>query len=244
MMAGSHVAVGAAAWCVAAPHLGLPAMDAVSLGLAVVGSLLPDIDHPKSWVGRRVRPLSTCIGAILGHRGATHSLLAVAGCGWLLFHDGTPRAVAAPVLVGYLSHLAGDLLTPRGLRLAWPLKGTWALPLCRSGSPFEPLVVVALLFWATFSAATPQARQAIMAAARVCASAVIPDLQPASRPPPVAHAPPRRRAAVVAADPDVTSPAPGPRGRSSGWTPGTRYAPPPSAAAVRPVRPSGSRAAG
>ncbi len=199
MMAGSHVALGAAAWCVAAPHLGLPAMHPVSLGLAVVGSLLPDIDHPKSWVGRRLRPLSACIGAVLGHRGATHSLLAAAGCALLLFHDGTPRAHVAPLVVGYLSHLAGDLLTPRGLRLAWPLKGTWALPLCRSGSPLEPAVVLALLCWAGFSAAPAQARQAIISAARVCASTVIAELAPAPHAPPP-HAPPRKRAALVAAN--------------------------------------------
>jgi inner membrane protein len=169
MMAGSHVALGAAAWFAAAPHLGLPAMDPVPLALAVTGALLPDIDHPKSWVGKRMRPLSTIVAAILGHRGATHSLLAVVGCGWLLFYDGTPRAIVAPVLVGYLSHLAGDLLTPHGLRLAWPFKGTWALPLCRSGSPFEPLVVAALLLWAWSAAAGPQTRQSLVDASRICA---------------------------------------------------------------------------
>lgn len=169
MMAGSHVALGAAAWFAMAPHLGLPAMDPVPLGLAVMGALLPDIDHPKSWVGKRTRPLSTIIATIFGHRGATHSLLAAVGCGWLLFHDGTPRAIVAPVLVGYLSHLAGDLLTPRGLRLAWPFNGTWALPLCRSGSPFEPLVVAALLLWAWSAAAGPQTRQSLVDASRVCA---------------------------------------------------------------------------
>src|ERR1035437_2397556 len=108
MMAGSHVALGAAAWFAAAPHLGLPAMDPLPLGLAVAGSLLPDIDHPKSWVGKRLRPLSTIIAAILGHRGATHSLLALVGCGWLLFHNGTPGPIAAPLLIGALSHLVGD----------------------------------------------------------------------------------------------------------------------------------------
>lgn len=169
MMAGSHVALGAAAWFAVAPHLGLPAMEPVPLGLAIIGALLPDIDHPKSWVGKRMRPLSTIVAAVLGHRGATHSLLAVVGCGWLLFHDGTPRAIVAPVLVGYLSHLAGDLLTPRGLRLAWPFKGTWALPLCRSGSPFEPLVVAALLLWAWGAAAGPQTRQSLVDATGICA---------------------------------------------------------------------------
>lgn len=200
MMAGAHVVLGAAAWFAAAPRLGLPAMDPVALALAVAGSLLPDIDHPKSWVGRRLRPVSTITAAVLGHRGATHSLLAVAGCGWLLFHDGTPRAIVAPLLVGYLSHLAGDLLTPRGLRLAWPLKGTWALPLCRAGSPFEPLLVTALLIAAWCSTATPATRHALVTASRVC-TWVGPDVLPALCPPPRrAQVSPRKRRSVVAAN--------------------------------------------
>lgn len=168
MMAGSHVVLGAAAWCVAAPHLGVGSLDPVALGLAVAGSLLPDIDHPKSWVGQRARPFSTVVAAVLGHRGATHSLLALGVCCWLLLQDGLPRAIVAPLLVGYLSHLAADLLTPRGLRLAWPLKGVWALPLCRSGSASEPLVVAALVLVAACSAASPQARQSLIGVTPIC----------------------------------------------------------------------------
>ncbi|MBD0273309.1 MAG: metal-dependent hydrolase [Acetobacteraceae bacterium] len=153
MMAGSHVALGAAAWMLAAPHLGQDALAPAGLGLAVAGSLLPDVDHPKSWAGRRLRPVSHLVAAVFGHRGVTHSLLALVGCWAALRHGtGVPRAWVAPVVVGYLSHLLGDLLTPGGLRLAWPLRGTWALPLCRSGSPFEPLVVALVLSAAAWSA--------------------------------------------------------------------------------------------
>ena len=148
MMAGSHIAMGAAAWLAIAPHLELPATSPTCLGLAVLGSLLPDIDHPKSWVGKRVRPVSNLVGAIFGHRGLTHSLLAVAACGWFATQGQFPAHVALPLAVGYISHLGADLLTPRGLRLLWPLKGTWALPLCKAGSPFEPLVVALVLSFA------------------------------------------------------------------------------------------------
>ncbi|WP_242662272.1 metal-dependent hydrolase [Teichococcus deserti] len=147
-MAGSHIALGAAAWFAAAPRLGLPALDPAMLGLAVCGALLPDIDHPKSWMGKRLRPISTLLGAVFGHRGMTHSLLAVAACVFLMLRQEVPLAISAPLVVGYLSHLAADLLTPGGLRLAWPLRGTYALPLCRTGSPFEPLVVALVLSWA------------------------------------------------------------------------------------------------
>jgi inner membrane protein len=142
MMARSHVVIGAATWIAAAPMLHLPSLDPIYLGLAVAGSLLPDIDHPKSWVGRRTRPISTALAASLGHRGITHSAIAVVGLTLLLLHAGYQRAGVSALAVGYLSHLAADMLTPRGLRLTWPLRTTWALPLCRTDSPMEPVIVM------------------------------------------------------------------------------------------------------
>jgi inner membrane protein len=142
MMARSHVIIGLAAWIAAAPMLHLPSLDPTCLGLAVAGSLLPDVDHPQSWVGRRTRPVSTALAAALGHRGITHSAIAVVGLTMLLLHAGYQRAFVSALAVGYLSHLAADMLTPRGLRLTWPLRTTWALPLCRTDSPMEPVIVI------------------------------------------------------------------------------------------------------
>lgn len=147
MMAGSHVVVGMAAWAWAAPHLGLPPLDPFALALAVAGSLLPDIDHPQSWVGRRAWMISRPLAAMIGHRGLTHSVLAVIACGLLLRWHGISRAVTAPVVVGYLSHLGADLLTSGGLRLGWPLHRRYAIPLCQTGSQREPVIVAALLIW-------------------------------------------------------------------------------------------------
>ena len=146
-MAGSHVVVGMAAWVWAAPHLGLPAFHVVPLAMAIGGSLLPDIDHPQSWVGRRVSVISRPLAALSGHRGFTHSILAVIACALLLHWQGLSRAIVAPIVVGYLSHLAADLLTSSGLRLAWPLPGRYAMPLCRTGSLTESLIVVAFAIW-------------------------------------------------------------------------------------------------
>jgi inner membrane protein len=145
MMARSHVVVGFATWIAAAPLLHLSPVDPSYIALAVAGSLLPDVDHPKSWVGRRSRPLSTAIAAVLGHRGITHSAIAVLLLAVLLLHAGYRRGVVSAVAVGYASHLAADMLTPQGLRLAWPHRRTWAFPLCRTGSPMEPAIVLALV---------------------------------------------------------------------------------------------------
>jgi inner membrane protein len=145
MMARSHVVVGLGAWVAVAPLLHLSVFDPVYVGLAVAGSLLPDVDHPKSWVGRRTRPVSSVLASALGHRGVTHSAIAVVGLSLLLWHAGYRRGGISALAVGYLSHLAADMLTPQGLRLAWPLRGTWGFPLCRTGSPLEPVIVTALL---------------------------------------------------------------------------------------------------
>jgi inner membrane protein len=145
MMARSHVIVGLAAWMAAAPVLHLPPADPVYLGLAVAGSLLPDIDHPQSWVGRRARPVSSVIAAVLGHRGITHSAVAVVILIAVLAHAGSRRGAVSALAIGYLSHLAADMLTPRGLRLAWPLRRTWGLPVCRTGSPMETIIVILLV---------------------------------------------------------------------------------------------------
>ena len=44
---------------------------------AVLTCLLPDIDHPKSLLGQRLKWISKPIARACGHRGFTHSLLAV-----------------------------------------------------------------------------------------------------------------------------------------------------------------------
>src|SRR5580692_10597017 len=103
MMARSHVVVGLAAWVVAAPLLHLPVVEPVNVGLAVAGSLLPDVDHPESWVGRRTRPVSTAIAEVLGHRGINHSAIAVIALSLLLLHAGYRWGGAAALAIGYLS---------------------------------------------------------------------------------------------------------------------------------------------
>lgn len=141
MMAGSHMVVGAALWAVTAKAGGLSPAEPQALAAAVLGSLLPDIDHPNSWAGRKLRPISVPLSLLVGHRGITHSLLAVIGGIALLAAMGG-NWVAAPIIIGYLSHLAADSLTPSGVPLLWPWKRRFTLNLCQTGS-FTEIIVVA-----------------------------------------------------------------------------------------------------
>lgn len=103
---------------------------------ALSTSLLPDIDHPRSLLGQRLRWIAIPISRVFGHRGFTHSLLAIIGGVFLLNSDITvtwliPSDVMHAMVIGYLSHLLADMLTPAGVPLLWPCRYRFRLPLLR-----------------------------------------------------------------------------------------------------------------
>lgn len=119
--------------------------------------LLPDIDHPKSLLGQRLKWLSQPIARAFGHRGFTHSLLAVAGgvallqmklpAGWII-----PADAFQGMVLGYLSHIVADMLTPAGVPLLWPCRWRFRLPLLNSqkGNQLERMLCLALVGYAMF----------------------------------------------------------------------------------------------
>lgn len=128
MMAFSHMLMGVASWGTVATTTGQP-MDPTTVAAAFFGSLAPDIDHPRSWLGRRLPFISWPLAGLVGHRGITHSLLAVAAAvsaivWWPQLGAGLVMAFA----VGYLAHLLGDAVTESGIPLFWPLSQRVRLP--------------------------------------------------------------------------------------------------------------------
>ncbi|MGY0162463.1 metal-dependent hydrolase [Edwardsiella tarda] len=126
---------------------------------ALLTSLLPDIDHPRSLLGQRLRWISVPIARAFGHRGFTHSLLAIGGALYLLNHEwpsttwGIPADALQAMIIGYLSHLLADMLTPAGVPLLWPIRWRFRLPLLvtRQGNQLERVLCLALvgfsLYW-------------------------------------------------------------------------------------------------
>jgi inner membrane protein len=76
--------------------------------------------------------------------GATLSALAVLSSLVLLRWGGFRHASSDPLVIGYHSHLGGDLLGPGGLRLVWPSRQRQAIPLCRTGSVGEVVIVTGM----------------------------------------------------------------------------------------------------
>ncbi|MBS9433238.1 MULTISPECIES: metal-dependent hydrolase [Photorhabdus] len=114
-------------------------------------ALLPDIDHPNSTLGRLFRFISIPVAKLCGHRGFTHSLLALI-LGITLFWLKIPEEWLIPtdffhaMIVGYLSHLIADMLTPAGVPLLWPIKIRFCLPvLGKQGNKKAERFISALL---------------------------------------------------------------------------------------------------
>ncbi|WP_052190902.1 metal-dependent hydrolase [Chitinibacter sp. ZOR0017] len=114
------------------------------VAIAGAAGLLPDLDHPKSTLGRIVPYISIPLAKLFGHRGITHSLLMVGLVIWfLLTHPGEREWPVLPLVIGYLSHILGDLLTPSGVPLLWPVRKKFSLNLFKANGPMENLIFLA-----------------------------------------------------------------------------------------------------
>jgi inner membrane protein len=112
---------------------------ALNVLFVLLGSLIPDLDHPDSTIAHMLGPLwrfafrflrfitrETLVGELFEHRGPSHSL-----AWWLAVN--IPLAMLAALLapallstvfafaIGWLSHPFADGITKEGVKLFWPL---------------------------------------------------------------------------------------------------------------------------
>ncbi len=158
MKVATHVAAGAFSGVATAFYFKadwLPALLLMAGGM--VGALLPDIDHPSSWLGRRLTLVSRPIAWLFGHRGVTHSLLGLSGVCYAAFSTLTHPELGLwlpwlfGLCVGYASHIVGDWLTPAGVPLLWPVRHHFSAPLPVFNGKFaESLMMTGLWFGAGY----------------------------------------------------------------------------------------------
>lgn len=146
MMSVAHILTGA----VATDALMSPTY--LQLGAAVVGSVAPDIDHPKSVIGKIFFFISWPLAIIGGHRTITHSILGTAIFALIVLavQSKTGLSLMMPWLVGYVSHLALDFLTKEGIQILFPYPKFFSLHLIQTGGIAELTYVVFLIFIIAF----------------------------------------------------------------------------------------------
>ncbi|WHZ59093.1 metal-dependent hydrolase [Metabacillus hrfriensis] len=85
----------------------------------IIGSILPDIDEPNSYISRRSFSIYKVINSKYGHQGITHSLFI-----WLIFSIFSlsifHNFFGLGLSLGYLFHILGDLFSVSGVPLLMP----------------------------------------------------------------------------------------------------------------------------
>ena len=117
MSGSAHMAmgvfIGAMVVYVARPKV---VESAVIFGITTTAILLPDIDEPRSKIGRRYPVISFIIHFLCGHRYLIHSPFLLAILSYLL----NSNLQGISFVAGYGGHLLQDLFTAGGLALLYP----------------------------------------------------------------------------------------------------------------------------
>ncbi|SDY04255.1 metal-dependent hydrolase [Flavobacterium degerlachei] len=132
----------------------------VFISVTVIGSLLPDIDHTKSWIGKSVYPIAKWLSRNYGHRTITHSLLFLVGVFLIsLFIEKNFRAnysISIILFFSILSHFIFDMVTLAGIPLFYPFyKNPCVLPAnpemrIRSGNIRQEGIILFMFCFLTF----------------------------------------------------------------------------------------------
>lgn len=107
----------------------------------ISATYFPDIDIASSKIGKSIflRPIQW----IVSHRGLFHSLIFLSLLSALIYFFNNYAGIA--FFSGYLLHLLLDALTPRGVKLFWPLTNLKIKFFIKSGSILEEIIFVICL---------------------------------------------------------------------------------------------------
>lgn len=163
MLARSHLALGVLGAFVAHELLPLTSLNITSeiyytmfMPFILLGAILPDIDEPRSLIGRKLPLISHIVSLSFSHRGFTHFLifpLIIEMFGILLLLSGYNNLAFCVFALGYgvFLHQIGDMLTISGIPYYFfPLSNAKGVLLPRSmrfptGGLREKIILTAFL---------------------------------------------------------------------------------------------------
>ncbi|MBK1735759.1 hypothetical protein CKO15_10810 [Halorhodospira abdelmalekii] len=125
MLAPTHILGGQVAYLAVAWWSGHQPVLAEAV-VAMAMALVPDLDCRQSIVGRMVPWLSGWLHNWVGHRTATHSLLAVLLVTLLAWP--LPEGYTMAVVAGFASHALLDMMSASGVAWFWPSRARCVLP--------------------------------------------------------------------------------------------------------------------
>jgi len=121
------------------------------LTLVLLASVLPDLDHHNSTIGRKFPMFSRVFEFFFGKRGIYHSML---GCAvtlflayliMILFGIAGYKTLLLALFIGFFSHLILDSTTVTGVKWLQPLSKFKIKGLFKTGGFFEKALLLALI---------------------------------------------------------------------------------------------------
>lgn len=120
------------------------------ISLTTIGSVVPDIDKPRTFITRALGPVGKAlhwiVSRISGPRALTHSLTGILAFTLLLTaltrSVGLPDSLSVSLGLGCLVHSLGDTPNKKRIQWLWPLKGGWSMMLMRVGGWRDVLTVL------------------------------------------------------------------------------------------------------
>ena len=120
-----------------------PDVTALMLTASLSGSLFPDIDLATSKLGSKVKPVSTLIHYVFGHRTLFHSpLLLFALYGTAMHWVPAYQMYWLAFSIGMASHLLLDMFNIKGIPLFYPMKKRFHLAKIKTGGSIDAFLSI------------------------------------------------------------------------------------------------------
>lgn len=147
MMTGkTHASCGLLVGVCLSQEYGVSIETVIIISASVIGSLIPDICHTKSTIGRKLPIISHLINFVFGHRTFTHSLLFMIILYIALSVIGVPTAYTVAFITGVASHILLDFMTTTGVSIFYPVKERFSSPISvRTGGIVDNSLLVVFL---------------------------------------------------------------------------------------------------
>lgn len=126
MLTPTHLVAGQTAFLLGAIATGHAPTLAEAL-VALLASLIPDLDSRHSYVGRLLPFISGPLEHQFGHRTMTHSLIVQVAIGALAYAT-LPFGWFLALFAGWVSHSLADMMTPAGVCWFWPSRVRCVIP--------------------------------------------------------------------------------------------------------------------
>jgi inner membrane protein len=118
-----------------------PSNQILFLALVMAASILPDIDHPDSTIGRNFK----IIGFLFEHRGFFHSVFALLLFTFPVYYFLKSHILGFAVLAGYGAHLLADCISKQGIMPLHPISRIKIRGFIKTNSFVEYVIFIVII---------------------------------------------------------------------------------------------------